>query len=886
MRMLRVWWNKAAGLVKRQSDPGFDDEIRAHLDLLRQRFMARGFTAEKAEREARKQFGNVEMLKERQREQSGFLTPVEWWRDVRFGMRMLMKRPGSNAAVVLALALGIGMNAAVFSFVNALLLRPATGVSAMGSLSEVWLHNPSASGVESFLPFDYPDYEYFRDHSHSVEGLLAFDGDGHETIWNRAGVGQIVQGQLVSGNYFSLAGVNTALGRGLSTDDDQFSSPHYVAVLSHSFWQRSLGSDSSIIGKELVFNGTAFTVVGVAPAGFSGLMVGAAPDFWAPLSTTSRFIHETDRMTNRDSYWLVVAGRMKPGVGQAQVQAEMHVLAGQTGKLHQENGVPLDALIYRATLVPGPYRGYVAAFTGLLLVVFLLVLLIACTNAASLLLARSVGRAREMAIRSALGASRGRILRQMLVESLILSSIAGAGGVAIAWAGARLLLTLKPSNIPVTLEVPIDWRVVVFTVAVSVITGLVFGIVPALRSAAVDAAPVLKEETQSAGLRRSRLRSMLLVGEIATCVVLLSAAALCVRSLMHANSIDPGFATHGIAVGTLDPSSLGYSSEKTAEFYRQFLEHVRGLPGVTTASYADHLPLGTSRSQTSAKHNLGKDPDQIRVDAFRVYPDFFRAMGIQMQGGRDFTEKESKAEAPDVVVVNEYLAREMWPGENPIGKRLVLGGEKTMSEVIGVVKGGKYRTLGEPPLAVVYRGGLPDNRTVVIRTSGDARGLLEEVRREVQVVDPLMAATDLQTMEDYMALPLFPARTTGLLLGFSGILALVLTTVGLFGVIAYVVSQRTHEIGVRMALGARRSDVLKLVMRQGLQLTLTGVGIGLCAAFFAARLLSPLLYGIGANDPATLAGVTMVLAAVAMLACYLPARRAMRVDPAAALRYE
>lgn len=886
MKTLRVWWSKAAGFLKGENNDEFDEEIEAHLELLKQRFTAQGMTPREAARAARKQFGSVTLLKETRREQGSFLSPVEWWRDVRFGLRMLKKRPASNAAVVVALALGIGMNAAVFSFVNALLLRPAPGVASIGSVYEVWLHSRAGSGIESYFPFDYPDYVYFRDHCRSLEGLLAFDGDGHEAIWNRAGEGQVVQGQLVSGNYFSLAGVGAMPGRTISPDDDQLSTPRYVAVLNHSFWQKSLGSDPAIVGKVMIFNGTAFTVVGVAPAGFSGLMVGTTPDFWAPLATASRFIHDADRMTNLDSYWLTVAGRLKPGIGKAQVQAEMYLLGDQARQLHRDSGNPLDALIYPTNLVPGPYRGYVAAFTGLLLTVFLLVLLIACTNAASLLLARSVGRAREMAIRSALGASRGRILRQLLIESLILSSIAGAAGVAIAWAGSRMLLMLKPSSIPVTLEVPIDWRVLLFTLAVSVGTGLVFGIVPALRSAAVDAAPVLKEETQSAGLRKSRLRSALLIGEIATCVVLLSAAALCVRSLMHANSIDPGFDTRGIAVATLDPSSLGYSSARTAEFYRQFMERVRALPGVTAASYTDFLPLGTARSQTSAGHRLGKDPDQIRADVFRVDPGFFTTMGIRFMSGRDFTQKETDTEAAGTVVVNEYLAQELWPGENPIGKRVALGGEKATSEVIGVVRGGKYQTLGESPIAVVYRGDLPERRTVVIRTTGDARGLLEEVRRQVQVVDPLMAATDLQTIEEYMALPLFPARTTGLLLGFSGFLALVLTTVGLFGVIAYVVSQRTHEIGVRMALGARRSDVLRLVMRQGLYLTLMGLGIGLGAAFFAARLLSPLLYGIGANDPTTLLAVALGLTAVAMLACYLPARRAMEVDPATALRYE
>ena len=356
---------------------------------------------------------------------------------------------------------------------------------------------------------------------------------------------------------------------------------------------------------------------------------------------------------------------------------------------------------------------------------------------------------------------------------------------------------------------------------------------------------------------------------------------------MHANSIDPGFDTKHIAVATLDPSTLGYSPERINAFYQQLLDHVLALPGVTAASYASHLPLGTSREATSAGHHAAPDPDQVTVDKFRVAPGYFATMGIPLERGRDFTQKENDSPDANVVVINGVLAQRLWPGQNPIGKQISLGGEKLPSVVIGVAKSGKYRTLGEAPVAVVFQGTIPPGRrTLVIRTSGDARPLLDELARTVQAVDPLMAATDSQTIEKYMALPLFPARTTGFLLGASGILAVVLTAIGLFGVIAYVVSQRTHEIGVRMALGARQTDVLSLVMRQGMRVTLIGLFIGLAAAFGAARLLAPLLYGIGANDPATLIGVAAGVTVVSMLACYIPARRAMRIDPVVALRYE
>ena len=886
MRFLRILIAKLKGLLSRnRQDHELDEEMQTHLHQLTERYIRQGMSGADAATAARRRFGNVTLLQEKHRAQRSFLSPAEWWGDVRFGLRMIMKKPGSNAAVIIALALGIGMNTAVFTFVNALLLRPPAGVSATGSMLELWLHNRNSAGVQSYFPFTYPDYAYFRDHTRSLEGIWAFDGDGSPTIWNRAGVGEIVQGQLVSGNYFPLLGVNAVLGRTLSNGDDQLGNPRQVVLLSHSFWQRQLGADPGIIGRMLVLNGAAFTVIGVAPAGFTGMLVATEPDFWAPLATQEQFTHDKGRMSDRNGYWLIVGGRLGPGVDRVRAQAEMHVLAHELELNYPDSNKNLDAMVYSATLVPGPYRGYVAAFTGLLLGVFVLVLLIACANAASLLLARATGRTREMAIRSALGAGRKRLMRQMLVESLLLSSIAGIAGVTLAWWMTRLLLELKPSSLPITLEVPLDWRVLLFTSLVSLVTGLIFGLVPALRSAQVNAAPMLKEETQTAGLRKSRLRNLLLIGEIATCVVLLAGATLCIRSLMHANSIDPGFETQHIAMATLDPGSLGYSSGKKDAFYHQLMDHVLALPGVKAASYVNHLPLGTSREATSASKHLGHDPNELSVDVYRVAPGYFSTMGITLLRGRDFTQKEYDAQA-DVVVVNDTLAQKLWPRQDPIGQRIAFGGETQANEVIGVVKSGKYRTLGESPVDVVFRGPIPPLRTLVIRTSGDPRPMLEELRREVQVVDPLMAATGSQTMEQYMALPLFPARTTGLLLGASGILAVMLTAIGLFGVIAYVVSQRTHEIGVRMALGARQTDVLKMVMRQGLFVTSIGLLIGMAAAIAAARLLAPLLYGIGANDPATLIGVAFGVAATAMLACYVPARSAMRVDPSVALRYE
>ncbi len=887
MGKLRVLWARVRGQAAQKREDGvLEEEIREHIALLAERYTAQGMTAEDAARAARRQFGNATVLKERQRAQRGILSPEEWWRDVRFGARMLAKRPASNAAVVLALALGIGMNAAVFTFVNALLLRPPQQVSATGKLVEVWLHNPKSSGLQSYLPFNYPDYAYYRDHTRSLEGLMAFDGDGTNAIWNHDGTGETLYGQLVSGSLFQLLGVNAALGRTLSSDDDKEENPRQVAVLSYTFWKTKLGGDAKVVGRTMMLDGEAFTVVGVAPQGFTGLLIATAPTFWAPLTVQDRFTHDKGRMTDHNSYWLIVAGKMRSAGDRKSVQAEMHVLAKQVFLDHGSKDDFLDAMVYPLTLIPGPFRVYVGAFTGGLLVVFALVLLIACTNAASLMLARATGRTREMATRAALGARPARLLRQMLVESLILACIAGVAAMAIAGVTSRLLMRLMPANLPISLDIPLDWRVVLFTAAVSLAAGVVFGLAPALRASAAQPARVLNEESRSAGPGKSRIRNALVVGQLAMCVVLLAGATLCVRSLMNANAIDPGFDTRHIALAKLDPGSLGYSPQKVKDFYARLLQRVERLPNVTSASYAQFLPLEMSQSQTSAGLRLGKDPEAITVDVFRVEPGFFGTMGIQLLRGRDLTEKEADSLTADAVVINENTARRLWPGEDPVGKRLALGNEKTMSEVVGVVKNGKYRTLGEGPVAVVFRGLLPSMRTLVVRTAGNSRAVLDEVRREVPIVDPLMTATQVQTIEDFMALPLFPARTTGWLLGVSGMLAVVMTAIGLFGVIAYLVSQRTHEIGVRMALGARQSDVLKMVMGQGLRLTAIGLGIGLCAAFAAARMLAPLLYGIGANDPATMLAVAFGLASIALLACYLPARKAMRVEPSVALRYE
>src|SRR6266478_4852050 len=873
---------------KDQVDRELNEELSAYLEMEAAEKMKQGMSRKDALRAVRLERGSLEITKEVVRS-GGWESLVDTlWRDLLFAVRMLRRNPGSTAAVVIALALGIGLNTTVFSFVNALLLRPPEGVKAPEELREIWMHNPRDSGAQGYLPLTYPDYLYYRNHNQSFEGILAYDGDPHLVIWNRSGEGQTVLGQLVSGNFFSLLAVNAVLGRTISGEDDQPTNPQPVIVLGYGFWRRHLGSDSTFLGKTLMLNGVNYSVIGIAPPGFTGLFVGLEPDFWAPTAMVEQITRDKGRLSNWHSHSLIAIGRLKPEASTVAARAEVSVLEHQIETDHPDLKRNLDATVFPATLIPAPYRIYVSAFTALLMAVFGLVLLIACANVASFLLARATGRTREMAVRSALGAGRGRLIRQMLVESTLLASLAGLAGLILAYWTAPLLLALKPASLPITLRLPVDWRVLVFTMVVSLICGVAFGLTPALRSARVQVASNLKDETQPAGYRKSRLRSMLMTGQIATCAVLLVGSSLCVRSLRNASSIDPGFNTQHVIAATLDPASLGYSEAQVRAFYEQLSQHIRALPGVTAASFVNHLPLGPAREQTAVTDVMSPGPnkkDAVPIDVLRVAPGYFQTMGIPLLRGRDFASSEGE-ERSGVTIINEALAKRLWKYQDPLGRRISFHEEKVGTEIIGVVKTGKYRTLGEDPIPVAYLAQLPPRRTLVVRTSGDPAALLDTVRREIHSVDSHIAATDLETMQQYMTLPLFPARTTGVLLGVSGFLALALTSIGLFGVISYIVSQRTHEIGVRVALGARPGDVLRLVVRHGLFLTVIGLVVGLSISFGAAQLLSSLLYGIGPTDPTTFIGVALLLCAVVVLACYMPAQRAMRVDPMVALRYE
>jgi predicted permease len=866
-----------------------DAELRFHLEQQIADYVAAGMTPEEARRRARLEFGGLDQVKEECRDVGAAQFVETLIQDVRYGARQLRRSPGFTLAAIVSLALGIGANTTIFSYVNALLLRPPSGVTAPDTLMSVWNRQPSGD----YLQQSYPDYVYYRDHNRVFSGLAAYSSDAERVSWRVGGETALVYGQLVSGNFFSVLGVKPVLGPGFLPEEDQVPLRTPVIVLSHAFWQNRLGSDIWIIGKTLVLNGRSFTVVGVAPAGFNGIEAGFnSPDFWVPLSMQQQISPGMDLLTNRDGYWVFTVGRPKQGITQKQAEANLIVLGKQLAQAFPKSDKGRDEVVLPFTGLPPELRGLATPFAALLMTVVGLVLLIACANAANLLLARAMRRSREMAIRSALGASRGRIIRQALTESGLLSLAAGAVALWLSALIGPLLLALRPPMLSfVHIQLPLDWRMVIFTVGVSLVAGFAFGIGPALRSARVDVVSRLKDDVTSSQ-SGNRLRNTLMTGQVAVCTVLLIAAGLCLRSLMSARSIDPGFRAKNRLAVTLDLSILGYSEARGRMFYNDLVENVSSLPGVESASVANYLPLGFESMGTGVAIQSYQPPPGmpgIPVGFIGVGPGYFRTMGTSLLRGRGFATQDSDR-SPGVVVINEEMAKRYWPGQDPIGKQITLAyGKHQRLEIVGVMQTGKYQNLREQPQPFMFR---PFSQVygpqavLVVHTAGSPKAELAAVGHEIHTLDANLPILDAETMAQYMSIPLFVPRVTETLLGAFGLLALVLVTVGLSGVVAYFVSMRTREIGVHLALGAERQDVFMLVVKHGVRLSILGVIIGFTAAFAVSRLLSSVLYGIGPTDPVTYVSVALLLIVVTLFACYLPARRAMKVDPMVALRHE
>ncbi|HYN85044.1 MAG TPA: ABC transporter permease [Pyrinomonadaceae bacterium] len=802
------------------------------------------------------------------------------WQDLRYGLRMLVKRPGFTAVAVVALALGIGANTAIFSVVNSVLLRPLPYPDS-DRIARVYT-TIARRDVQRY-PMSYLNFADIRDQSTSFEHVAAHASTG--AAFRTGDTPESVEGVIATADLFPLLGVEPQMGRVFTREEE--GPDARVVVISHEMWQKRFGGDRAIVGREFLLDGEATTVLGVMPEGFRFPVEVEGPEYWQPINPRSESNEE------RGASYLSVIARVKPNVTQAQAQAELDAVAARLAEQYPDRNAGRGARLVPAyEAIVGDIRP--ALLTLLAAVGF--VLLIACANVANLMLARAASRRREIAVRTALGASRWRIVRQLLTESLMLALAGGAAGLLLAWWGVDVLSAFVPADIPRVKEIALDRNVLLFTLGVSALTGVVFGLAPALNASKAEITESLKEGGRgtSEGFRSNRLRGLLVVTEVALSLVLLVGAGLLIRSFYSLNAVSPGFETRGVLTGGVALPTTKYREEaQQAAFFERVLERVKALPGVEAAGGVEPLPMSGNGWQTGLDIE-GRPPaapgERLTSHTRVVSPDYHRAMGIPLLRGRALDERDT-ADAPKVIVVNETFVKKYFPGEDPIGRRVTPTIARNFTaEIVGVVGDVKHQDLETevtPEYYASYRQAPQPFMTLVVRGRGDdPSALTAAVRGAVLEVDANQPLYNVKPMSEWMSQTAARRRfNTGVLAVFAGV-ALLLAGVGIFGVMNYSVTRRTHELGVRMALGAQGRDVFRLVVGQGMGLVAAGVVIGLVGALVLTRFISSLLFGVSASDPVTFAGVALVLAAVALLACYVPARRATKVDPMVALRYE
>ncbi|MGB8508625.1 MAG: ABC transporter permease [Pyrinomonadaceae bacterium] len=813
------------------------------------------------------------------------------WQDIRYGCRMLWKSPGFTAVAVLSLALGIGANTTIFTGVKGLLLTPLPGVESSGELITVHEVLTGAGGRD--ISNSYPNYTDFRDRNQVFSNLAAYSLSTF-SLSGGEGQPQRIWGQIVSGNFFDTLGVRAARGRTFLPEEDTGVGAHPVAVISDKLWRNHFGSDPDIVGRSVLLNNHSFQIVGVAPANFGGSYVGLSMEMWVPMAMQPLLSSDGSRLARRGNQWLQVIGRLKGGVTLEQAQADLKSISRGLSEQYPQTNSNHDVSTYTLLKDTDGAQQILLPVFGILMAVAGVVLLIACANVANLLLARASSRRREFGIRAALGAGRGRLMRQLLAESLVLAGLGGALGFLLTFWTADVFGRLVPSmGFPVEFKAGVDARVFVFTLAVSAVTAIVFGLVPAWQASKPDIVATLKDETGAiAGSgHKSRLRNALVIAQIALSVVLLVAAGLLIRSLQQAQSADPGFNPDNVLLASFDLFPSGYDEARGAGFYSGLIERVEVLPGVAAATIADKAPLSLfnhSEQSVGIEGYVAREDEDVNIEYGIVGPNYFRALQIPLARGRDFA-KTDREQAPRVAIISEALARRYFGADtDPVGKRIDDGG-KTQLEIVGVAKDITSFSAGTPPKPYLYLPLLQNyspEMTLVVRTSGDPLTALGGVRDVVHEMDANLPVFNEKTLIEQARTSLFAQRMAMKLLSVFGALALVLAVIGLYGVMAYSVAQRTREIGIRIALGARAGDIRRMIVRQGMALDLVGALIGLAASFAVTRFLSGLLYGVSATDPLTFASVALILLVVALLASYVPARRATKVDPMVALRYE
>jgi predicted permease len=810
-------------------------------------------------------------------------------RDLKYGLRALVKNPGFALLVILTVALGIGANTTIFSWINATLLNPVPGLDKANEVVSLTLSKPG----ENPFPFTYPDVEAMRDGQRSFTGIAACNFV--PISLTSKGKPERLAAMVASANYFDVLGVRPFLGRGFLPSEDEMPGGAPVAVISYRLWQTHFGADPNIVGRTVELNQRPYSIVGVTPAAFQGSQTGVRTDLWVPMMMEAQFNSLGDLLHDHHYFWLLAFGRLKPGVSVAQSQQEMtRLLKQEADKYPEEHKGHSSVTVYPLWRNPFGMNFIMAPLLPLLMCIAGLVLLLACANVANLMLVRSVSRRHELAIRISLGASRWRLVRQLLVESLVLSLAGGAVALLFTQWTQGVLMAFVPvtPDIPLSLTVQTDRTVLLATLCISVLTGVIFGILPALRSSGVAPVEVVKEEPgrMSGGLGKARLTSALVVAQISLSLLLLICAGLMIRSFRSAQKINPGFNPHNILVASYDLFQAGYTEETGTEFYRQLVARLSTLPGIQSVALSNRVPLTFAGGSTAVKPEgyVSSLNESTETQDAIVTPNYLHTMQIPLVKGRDFTAQDTKGSQP-VAIVSEAFAHRYWPGQEAVGKKFNSDLTHQWFTVVGVARDCKETGVNENPMPFLY---LPlsqiyrPDMIVNIRTTGDPLALVKAVENTVHEINPAVLVFNETTVELQNQLASIAQRIAGTFVGAFGLLALALSAIGIYGVTAFTTRQRTHEIGIRFALGATGGDVLRLVLGHGLRLMLTGVCLGLALSYALTRFLKSLLVGVTNTDALTFFAVTVLLCAVALFACFIPARWASRVQPMIALRRE
>ena len=886
MRRLRAALVRLWGMMRpRQAGNEFDAELESHVAMHTEDGVRAGLSAEEARRQALIRLGGAEQTRQAYRERGTLPVLESLLRDLGYGLRRLLKHPGATAIAVLSIGLGIGANATIFSMISRFILRPPP----MGDPSTLLRVHTVRTGDQCCNPFSWPQYVDLREQAKSFSDVAAYYDMIPASI-SGSGEPERVWGQGVTTNLFDVIELHMLLGRGFVSSDA--SAP--TVVLGAGLWQRRFNADRNIVGKTVTLSGHAFTVVGVTPRAFHGVDMILYNEFWVPLESAGLLMPDLPSKGSREFHWLPVLARMKPGVTQKQVAAELRTLAVRFAQDNPAADKDNTFVFEEAGALPPRERGTILMFMAALSVVVLLVLLIAGANVANLLFAQAAGRQRDMAIRLALGATRARLRRQLLIESVLLGLGGGAIGVLLSLWATRALSTLQlPVPVPMDVSIGVDWRVLLFAFALSVLSGLLLGVAPAWAASRPLLSNALKgEDALARPGRRISLRNLLLVAQIAMSVILLCVTGLFLRSLESASSIDIGFRSKNVLMMSVDPRLNGYTPERIVQFLNQVQQREAAIPGVLSAVFTDVTPLsGGHRSERfhAEDQSTGAGAGSF-ADLYMVTPGYFDTLGIPRISGSDFGGEI--ANGPKTAIVNQIFVQRIFAGRNPIGQQVTAG--HLTYQIIGVVGNVKSRTLGEDVRPVLYRSLVQSiasdpsalGYTLLIHTAGNPASALESVQGQIHALDPQLAVFNEETMQEHVRTAFFLPRVAAMLFGTFGFIGLVLAAVGLYGVMSYAVSRRTREIGIRMALGAKPGTVERMVLRQGMVITLIAVVLGWPVAWMLARVAASFLYGIQPRDALTFAVVPPFLAAIALIACWIPARRAALIDPMKALRTE